>query len=184
MKTDKQRLAETAASMRYYWKNRDRILADQKTCEKKILARRAAALRYYYRNRDRISAALNTPANREYLRKYRKKYNEANRERRKAHATAYRLKYPEKWAAMRQVIMSRRRGNGGSFSVDEWVEKCAGFGNVCVCCGGGGKLTVDHITPASEGGGSFIENIQPLCQSCNSSKHTKTIEYLPGGWVD
>jgi 5-methylcytosine-specific restriction endonuclease McrA len=38
-------------------------------------------------------------------------------------------------------------------------------------------LTRDHVVPLKHGGLNTIENIQPLCGSCNSRKHLKHIDY-------
>lgn len=46
-------------------------------------------------------------------------------------------------------------------------------GEVCRGCGTTDRLTIDHIKPVSQGGGNEVENLQILCQPCNSSKGDK-----------
>lgn len=70
----------------------------------------------------------------------------------------------------------RKRANGGSVTHKEWTELCAYYGNVCLRCGKE-ETTMDHIVPLSKGGPHSIENMQPLCGPCNSSKGTKSIDY-------
>jgi len=43
-------------------------------------------------------------------------------------------------------------------------------GYQCKNCGNQENLTVDHIIPLSKGGSDNLDNLQILCQSCNSSK--------------
>ena len=40
------------------------------------------------------------------------------------------------------------------------------------------NLTIDHIVPCSQGGLNNIENLQLLCQACNSTKNNGTMENL------
>lgn len=72
---------------------------------------------------------------------------------------------------------ARKAGNSGSHTVKEWQALCEAAGHRCLCCGSARKLTRDHVIPIDSGGSDNIENIQPLCKSCNSSKGTKSTDY-------
>lgn len=74
----------------------------------------------------------------------------------------------------------RKKANGGSHSLQEWVDMKKLYQFTCPCCLLSEPLvflTEDHIVPLTKGGSNSIDNIQPLCMSCNSKKRTKTIKY-------
>ncbi len=59
---------------------------------------------------------------------------------------------------------------------NQWKIKLADSNGDCPRCKeyvGIKKLTKDHIIPQSMGGRDMIENMQPLCRSCNSRKNKK-----------
>jgi 5-methylcytosine-specific restriction endonuclease McrA len=65
--------------------------------------------------------------------------------------------------------MSQARARG-THTLADW-EYLRQRINRCVKCGAQHlPLTKDHIIAVSRGGCDCIENIQPLCQSCNSRK--------------
>lgn len=97
-------------------------------------------------------------------------------DRKQAIDRAYRLANPLAKRVNEHRRQARKRGNGGSFTTMEWRALCGWFGGVCLSCGNS-ELTVDHVVPIHMGGRNSIENLQPLCRSCNSSKGTRTIDY-------
>lgn len=50
-------------------------------------------------------------------------------------------------------------------------------GDQCLSCGATEHICIDHVIPLVKGGENTIENMQPLCRSCNSSKGTKANDY-------
>lgn len=50
----------------------------------------------------------------------------------------------------------------------------------CLRCSTHINLRADHVIPESQGGPMDINNLQTLCQPCNSWKGTKTIDFRGG----
>lgn len=70
--------------------------------------------------------------------------------------------------------------DAGTYTNVEWDQLCANYDHCCLCCGERRPLTADHIVPLSKGGANTIDNLQPLCQSCNSSKgNRRQTDYRP-----
>jgi len=67
-------------------------------------------------------------------------------------------------------IGKRRKASIGYFTPEQWTRLCELCNNKCVRCGKEDKLSPDHIIPASRGGTTYIDNIQPLCNGCNVRK--------------
>jgi 5-methylcytosine-specific restriction endonuclease McrA len=126
-----------------------------------------------------------------------KKYREAHKEQRMEYQKKYReihknylQQYDKKRdktprrTIQRSFSEARRRAREnnaeGLHTVGEWELLKKQYGYVCSSCNRKEpdiKLTEDHIIPLSKGGSDYIENIQPLCKSCNCKKHTKIIKF-------
>jgi 5-methylcytosine-specific restriction endonuclease McrA len=107
----------------------------------------------------------------------RRRWRESNRMHLKAYYSAYQKKNRHAYAEHTRVRFHRQRGNGGSYTHEEWIVLCEQFAYQCACCGAKAKLTVDHIVPVIKGGTSDISNLQPLCHLCNSKKGSQIIDY-------
>lgn len=122
-----------------------------------------------------------------------REHNRTDRLKNSARCAEYRVKNREKirekqriWVeANRQKVriynrhrQALKRGAEGSHTAEEFFELCKRLNWKCFYCGckiNSKTVTEDHIKPISRGGTDYIENIVPACQSCNSSKHTKTV---------
>lgn len=126
--------------------------------------------------RKKLTAKRWYDADPEKRRENTRKWREANPER----ARDWKKLNREKVRAISHTYRARRAGNGGKYTPKEWKDLCDYYGNKCLCCERTDvKLTVDHVIPIKLGGVNTIDNIQPLCQPCNSKKHTHIVDYRP-----
>lgn len=71
----------------------------------------------------------------------------------------------------------RHNGGSGHISIKQWNELLSIFGNQCINCGTTNRIELDHIIPLAKNGQHDINNIQPLCHTCNIAKGTDIIDY-------
>lgn len=168
----------SAYMMKWRAKNPDRNKATQrKSYNKNIDSRRARNKQRRIDNGEEIRAkereVYAIPGNRMKRRnKYLNnidKHLAQNREYKKSHLLGHRIN--------EQNRRAKKLGNGGIFTENEFLAVCDLFGNKCTCCGCTVNITADHVIPLIKGGRNTIDNIQPLCLSCNCSKGSKTIDY-------
>lgn len=77
---------------------------------------------------------------------------------------------PERIAHLKARRYATEKGAEGNHTLGEWKSLKKKFDYKCAICKEEKPLTKDHIRPLSKGGSDYIENIQPLCRSCNSRK--------------
>ena len=115
---------------------------------------------------------------------YMQNWRDTNREAIRKQCRDYYSEHPELWVVYNNNRKARVRGGGGGFTIEQWLELCELCGYVCLSCSLNLPLTVDHIKPVSKGGSSFIQNIQPLCQSCNARKKDSEVDYRPSEIIE
>jgi len=135
----------------------------------------------YFKNAAKLWQANNPEKAKEVAKKSRKKHPENQRRATKK----WRLANPEKHAEFQRNRRTRVLGAVGKITRQEFLDLCSQYDFRCLRCGANGKkkeveLTIDHVIPISCGGANLIDNAQPLCRSCNSSKYTDTTDYRFG----
>lgn len=86
---------------------------------------------------------------------------------------------PEYKRHISKARRARESGAAGSHTTEEWRTVYDAWNGVCAGCKVWlpfSNMQKDHIVPLCRGGTDNKENLQPLCKSCNSSKHTMTMD--------
>lgn len=168
---------------RYAIENRDKVRIHKARWYKKRLKEDPNYFhKHYMKNREASQKRRRQyyEKHKDGLRAYARQYYAEHRQEIIAYQKKYNAENPDKVRARRIRRRSRESGSGGSYTAKEWQALCDKYGNRCLCCESSDEpLTVDHIVPISKGGSSDIDNLQPLCKSCNCSKQDKIIDYCP-----
>jgi 5-methylcytosine-specific restriction endonuclease McrA len=133
-----------------------------------------------YEKTDKFKQSQRRYSKTEKCRICKKKYRDKHKEEAKEFHSKYRRLHLDKYRYYQQIRRSLELGAIGSHTFEEWELLKKQYNFTCPCCHRKEPkifLTEDHIIPLSKGGSNLIENIQPLCRSCNCSKHTKIIKY-------
>ena len=131
------------------------------------------------KNRNRLNAAVAAWAllNKDRIRENNAARYQRDKERICARNEAYRRANPEASRARVHKRRTLKTKAGGAYTAAEWFTLCFAVGFKCLCCGETKILEPDHVVPVSRGGSSWLHNIQPLCESCNTKKNNKIIDF-------
>jgi 5-methylcytosine-specific restriction endonuclease McrA len=113
------------------------------------------------------------PQAKEYAARYYQRYKPLIHERRHQNYLSTLPSRIASWTKRHAI----QRNAPGSFTASEWLNLKALYDYRCAYCfvpESLTRLTIDHKIPLSQGGTNNIDNLQPLCQPCNSSKGTRT----------
>ena len=180
----------------YYQKNKEIIKEKTKEYKKKHINKykeylkeyrkkhcieaKEYAMKYYKKRADKLKKKAH-----EYYqnhlkeaKKRQKIYYKNNIERIKKRDKKYRQTSNGKSACIRHTLkrrlLKRNLQLRGTHTIEQWLEKLKASHGICACCKkrvGIKKLTKDHIKPIGHPEATdSIDNLQPLCQPCNSSK--------------
>ena len=131
--------------------------------------------------RKRVNGYNSTPNMLAYHKRWKQEHPDYHREKSRVWMNAH----PEYRRTLDHKKRARKRGNGGSWTVKQWLELRDRYGHRCLACGLGEvqlrclrrKLVPDHVRPLARGGRNDISNLQPLCHGvggCNNSKGARS----------
>lgn len=157
-------------------------------CAKRNFRRWSAENRLYVNSQRREYLGRKREEYNAYQRQYRKNNKEVverarvaksasdkkNRAKRYAYRRAWHKRNPEKYILYLRARRARRRGGGGSHSIEDIRDIFRQQRGRCAYCRVLlRRYQVDHIQPLVSGGSNDRVNLQLLCASCNKHKSYK-----------
>lgn len=132
--------------------------------------------RWRQKNRERTNPILRTKRARigDAYNAKRRDYRRRNLAKLRAAARQYYWKNWEKKRIEHHAAVAKCKRAIGRFTRREWLELLAEYRYRCAYCNcpiNRKTASADHVTPLSRGGTSWIENIVPVCLSCNQRKN-------------
>lgn len=82
--------------------------------------------------------------------------------------------------SIRAYARARRTATTEGVTKIEVLGLYEAYSRTCLCCGAKRPLTSDHVVPLARGGQHSIDNLQPLCQTCNPAKQANIIDFRKG----
>ena len=197
-KSGKCRKCKSDHDKAYRENNHEKVLARKRQYRLENLGKvRDGYLRWLTNNREKKAETDKqwAAANRDKVRANHRRWRSQNQNKAKIYAITLRWRENNRdrenelhreWARNNHELViiknhnrrAKLRNSPGKYTPQEWRELLFRFGNKCLCCGReDAPLTVDHVVPLSRGGTNDINNLQPLCLTCNDRKGAKTIDY-------
>jgi 5-methylcytosine-specific restriction endonuclease McrA len=174
---DKARLKVARAD--WYQNNKTNLKQTRKAYRAKNKARIAdkeAERRQKNNAKEKARHAAYALKNKAKMRAYHAAKWQGNKASMYARNRAWAKKNPQKVAVLMQRRRARIAATLATLTAEQWSAILVLYEGKCAYCGKAGKMTMDHVVPVIRGGGTTANNVVPACQSCNSSKGTKTPE--------
>ena len=172
-----------ATAKRYVKKNTEHIRELKRTHQQANPKKYEEALRKHretHRKEINAKARESREHNLEHYREIGRRSREKHADERNAYQREYGKANRDKLTLYTNIRRARKLAVEGSHTDKEWQALKAYYAYRCLCCRRREpqiKLTRDHVIPLTQGGSDSIDNIQPLCASCNSKKKLRHIDY-------
>ena len=157
------------------WVASDKRKQNEKRYMQKPIAKQKACVRAKKHYAEHKNDVVFMERRREINRKCVANNKESILVRNRVATSKYRKTENGQWCT--KVYKYNLRNNwAGNIDKQAWEYKLILLENCCQICGvkmDKSEITIDHIIPLSKNGGNYIDNLQPLCQSCNSRKGNK-----------